>query len=159
MKSMSAIAILALATVSLVLGQGAKLTSQPDQIAEAIKQMDRQWIIGAYSSRDLKDFDRIVAEDFLITGANGRILNKTQKRANVAADYTEFAPDAVFKIDEQSAKVRVFGSTAISTGFIIENYMYKDMKINGRVYFTNTYLKRNGRWQVVASHFTNIKQS
>jgi hypothetical protein len=120
--------------------------------------MDRQWIIEAYSSKDLKDFDRIVAEDFLITGANGKVLNKAQKRANVAADYTEFAPDAIFKIDEESAKVRVFGITAISTGFIIEKYMYKDMKINGRVYFTNTYLKRNGRWQVVASHFTNIKQ-
>lgn len=158
MKTISALAILALATASLVLGQGAKLTSQPDKVVEAIEQMDRQWIIEAYSSKDLKDFDRIVADDFLITGANGRILNKTQKRANVAADYTEFAPDAVFKIDEQSAKVRVFGSTAISTGFIIENYMYKDTKINSRVYFTNTYLKRNGRWQVVASHFTNIKQ-
>ena len=152
-------AIIVFATVSVALGQGAKPTSQPDKVVEAIKQMDRQWIIEAYSSKDLKDFDRIVAEDFLITGANGRILNKTQKRANVAADYTEFAPDAIFKIDEESAKVRVFGTTAISTGFIIENYMYKDMKINSRVYFTNTYLKRNGRWQVVASHFTNIKQS
>jgi hypothetical protein len=158
MKRISAIAFLALATVSLASGQGAKLTAQPDKVATAIKQMDRQWIIEAYSSKDLKDFDRIVAEDFLITGANGKILNKAQKRANVAADYTEFAPDAIFKIDEESAKVRVFGSTAISTGFIIEKYMYKDMKINGRVYFTNTYLKRNGRWQVVASHFTNIKQ-
>ena len=159
MKTISALALLALATVSLVLGQGAKLTSQSDKIVAAIKRMERQWIIEAYSSKDLKDFDRIVADDFLITGANGRILNKTQKRANVAADYTEFAPDAVFKIDEESAKVRVFGSTAISTGFIIENYMYRNTKINSRVYFTNTYLKRNGRWQVVASHFTNIKQS
>jgi len=159
LKTFSALALLALATVSLVLGQGAKLTSQSDKIAAAIKQMDRQWIIEAYSSKDLKDFDRVVADDFLITGANGRILNKTQKRANVAADYTELAPDAVFKIDEESAKVRVFGSTAISTGFIIENYMYRDTKINSRVYFTNTYLKRNGRWQVVGSHFTNIKQS
>jgi len=158
MTRISAIAFLALATVSLAWGQGAKLTSQPDKVVKAIKQMDRQWIIEAYSSKDLKDFDRIVAEDFLITGANGKILDKAQKRANVAADYTEFAPDAIFKIDEESAKVRVFGSTAISTGFIIEKYMYKDMKINGRVYFTNTYLKRNGRWQVVASHFTNIKQ-
>ncbi len=159
MKNILALAIFALVTVSLVFGQDAKPASQSDDVVQTIKQMDRQWIIEAYSSKDLKDFDRIVADDFLITGANGRILNKTQKRANVAADYTEFAPDAIFKIDEESAKVRVFGSTAISTGFIIENYMYKDMKINSRVYFTNTYLKRNGRWQVVASHFTNIKQS
>ena len=71
-------------------------SSFPYSVVTLSRLMDRQWIIEAYSSKDLKDFDRIVADDFLITGANGRILNKTQKRANVAADYTEFAPDAVF---------------------------------------------------------------
>lgn len=138
-------------------------TQRPsNRLSSFLGELGGSWRLGGKvlkrRSIKRKDFDRIVAEDFLITGANGKILNKAQKRANVAADYTEFAPDAVFKIDEESAKVRVFGSAAISTGFIIEKYMSKDMKINGRVYFTNTYLKRNGRWQVVASHFTNIKQ-
>lgn len=157
MKRVLITILLVLTGTSFALSQTKPPTT--DKVAEAIKLMDRQWIIEAYSSKDLKDFDRIVADDFLITGANGKIQNKAQKRANVAADYTEFAPDAIFKIDEESAKVRVFGSTAISTGFIIEKYMYKDMKINGHVHFTNTYLKRNGKWQVVASQFTNIKQS
>jgi hypothetical protein len=144
----------------LTAGQTSKeQSSETDKVVDAIKLMDRQWIIEAYSSKDLKDFDRIVADDFLITGANGKIQDKAQKRANVKADYTEFAPDAIFKIDEGSAKVRVFGNTAISTGFIIEKYMWKEFKINGHVHFTNTYLKRNGKWQVVASQFTNIKQS
>jgi hypothetical protein len=122
--------------------------------------MDRQWIIEAYSTRDLKDFDRIVADDFMITGANGKVLTKAEKRANVAADYTEtWSPGAVFKIDEASHRVRIFDDTAISTGFIIENYMWKEYKINGHVHFTNVYLKRHGKWQVVASQFTNIKQT
>ena len=151
--------LILVSSLAITVGQTSeKRSSETDKVVEAIKLMDRQWIIEAYSSKDLKDFDRIVADDFLITGANGKILDKARKRANVAADYTEFAPDAIFKIDEESAKVRVFGDTAISTGFIIEKYMYKDIKINGHVHFTNTYLKRNGRWQVVASHFTNIKQ-
>ena len=34
----------------------------------------------------------------------------------------------------------------------------KTQKINGHVHFTNVYLKRNGKWQVVQSHFTNIRQ-
>lgn len=138
---------------------GDKKPTATDKVVDAIKLMDRQWIIEAYSSKDLKDFDRIVADDFLITGANGKIQDKAQKRASVKADYTEFAPDAIFKIDEGSANVRVFGNTAISNGFIIEKYMWKEFKINGHVHFTNTYLKRNGMWQVVAAQFTNIKQS
>jgi hypothetical protein len=150
---------LVIAVSSVIVAQGdAKRQRQTRSVVEEIKRMDRQWIIEAYSSKDLKDFDRIVAEDFLITGSNGKILNKAQKRANVVADYTEPSPDAIFKIEESSTQVRVFGKTAISTGYIIENYTYKGNKINDRVYFTNTYLKRGGLWRVVASQFTRVKQ-
>ena len=40
--------------------------------AEAIRKMDRQWIIEAYSSKDLKDFDNIIADDAFFTGADGQ---------------------------------------------------------------------------------------
>lgn len=156
MKHILIIVVLAV-TASSVCGQSSP-SAQDGKLAEEIKRMDRQWIIEAYSSKDLKDFDRIVAEDFMITGSNGKVLNKAQKRANVVADYTEPSPESIFKIDEESAHVRVFDNTVISTGYIIENYMYKGNKINDRVYFTNVYLKRNGRWQVVASQFTRVKQ-
>lgn len=147
--------------VVVAFASGALGQSKSDlKLADEIKKMDRQWIIEAYSTRDLSNFDRIVADDFMITGANGKILNKSEKRANVAADYTEtWAPGAIFKIDEASHTVRIFDDTAISTGFIIENYTWKTFKIDGHVHFTNVYLKRHGKWQVVASQFTNIKQT
>ncbi|HEX8266592.1 MAG TPA: nuclear transport factor 2 family protein [Pyrinomonadaceae bacterium] len=130
-----------------------------EKAIEEIKKMDRQWQVESYSSRDLKDYDRIVAEDFLITGSNGKMLTKTEKKANVKADYTEFSPDAVFKIDEASHKVRLLDDdVAISTGYIIEKYVYQGTKIDARVHFTCTYLKRKGIWQVAAAHYTRIKQ-
>jgi len=130
-----------------------------EKVVEEIKKMDRQWQVESYSSRDLKDYDRIVAEDFLITGSNGKMLTKAEKKANVKADYTEFSPDAVFKIDEASHKVRLLDDDiAISTGYIIEKYVYQGNKVDSRVYFTCTYLKRKGAWQVAAAHYTRIKQ-
>ncbi len=134
---------------------------QNDKTIEEIKKMDRQWQVESYRSKDLKDYDRIVADDFFITGSNGKTIGKAEKRANVAADYTDpstAAPDAVFKIDEASHQVRVFKDTAVSNGFIIEKYVYKGNKIDSRVYFTCTYLKREGRWQVVAAQYTRINQ-
>jgi hypothetical protein len=129
---------------------------------EEIKKADRQWQIESYGSKDLKDYDRLVADDFLITGSNGKVLTKAEKRANVAADYTDPAttasPDYIFKIDEASHRVRVFDRTAISNGYIIEKYVYKGNKINSRVYFTCTYLKRSGKWQAVAAHYSRINQ-
>ncbi len=108
----------------------------------------------------MKDYDRIVAEDFLITGSNGKILTKAEKRANVKADYTETpSPDAIFKIDDTSHKVRILDkNAAISTGYIIEKYVYQGNKIDSRVYFTCTYLKRKGAWQVAAAHYSRINQ-
>jgi len=135
--------------------------AQKSGVIEQIKLMDKQWIINAYSSRDLKDFDRIVADDFLITAANGKVLTKGEKRANVARDYTDEAtrsqPGYVFAIDVSSHQVRIFDNAAVSNGFIVEHYVWKTQEINNRVYFTDTYVKRNGRWQVVASQFTNVK--
>jgi hypothetical protein len=134
----------------------ASISSGQDKMVEEIKKMDRQWQVESYSSKDLKEYDRIVADDFLITGSNGKVLTKAEKRANVAADYTEPAPDFIFKIDEASHKVRVFKDAAISHGFIVEKYVYKGNQIDSRVYFTCTYLKRGGRWQAVAAHYTRI---
>lgn len=130
------------------------------KVYDAVKTMDRQWIIEAYSSKDLADFDRIVAPDFMITGANGKVQTRDEKRANVKRDHSDDpAQGGTFKIDDDSHKVRMIGKDiAISTGFIVENYTWKTQKINGHVHFTNVYLKRKGRWQVVQSHFTNIKQ-
>jgi len=128
--------------------------------AEAIRKMDIQWIIEAYSSKDLKDFDRIVADDAFFTGADGKVLSKSDKRARLKADYSaDPAQGGIFKIDEQSHEGRFFGDTAVSKGFIVENYTWKAQKIHGHVHFTDTYVKRDGKWQLVASHFTNIKQS
>ena len=137
--------------------------AEQSDISDSIKLMDRQWIIEAYSSKDLKDFDRIVADEFVITGNGGKLQNRGEKRASVARDYTApekmNAPDYIFKIDPESHRVRVFGDTAVSTGFIIEDYMWNQQKINFRVYFTNVYLKRKGSWQVVQSQFTYVKQA
>lgn len=149
--------IIILIAVTVVFGQ-----NKNDKIAAEIKKMDRLWQVESYGSRDLKDYDRIVADDFFITGANGKILSKAEKRANVAADYTDpstVTADYIFKIDEAGHQARVFKDTAISNGYIIEKYTYKGNKINSRVYFTCIYLKRAGKWQVVAAQYTRINQS
>lgn len=154
LKKVSVLVLLVASAISVALAQN------NEKLIEEIKKMDRQWQVESYSSRDLKDYDRIVAEDFLITGSNGKILTKAEKRASVKADYTEqFSPDDVFKIDEASHKVRVLDNdVAVSTGYIIEKYVYNGNKIDARVHFTCTYLKRKGAWQAVAAHYSRIKQ-
>lgn len=152
-----------LVVLTIILSAFAASFGQNEKIAEEIKKMDSQWQVESYSSKDLKDYDRIVADDFAMIGSNGKTVTKSEKRANISADYTEPSitepNDSVFKINETSHQVRIFKNTAISSGFIIEKYVYKGNKVDSRVYFTCTYLKRNGKWQVVAAQYTRIKQA
>jgi hypothetical protein len=156
MKRLLIFTLLMTATAAFAAGQ-----TKAERLVEEIKRMDRQWQVESYGSKDLKEYDRIVADDFSIVGSNGKTLTKAEKRTNIAADYTEPSARAsgdVFQIDEASHSVRVFEKTAISTGFIIEKYVYKGTQVNSRVYFTCTYLKRRDAWQVVAAHYSRINQ-
>jgi hypothetical protein len=152
----------ALAVLITVLWSASAFCQTLDKTKDLIKLKDRQWMIEAYSSRDLKDFDRIVADDFLIMAGNGKVLTKAEKRANVKRDYTDPAtmaqPNYIFRIDANSHNVRVFDKSVISIGYIVEDYVWQGTPIKNRVYFTNVYLKRGRGWQVVASQFTNVKQ-
>src|SRR5205085_2552151 len=133
----------------LICGSGLAAQSN-DRVAAKIKQMDSGWIVDSYFSKDLKDFDRIVADDAVLTDGVGKAQTKKEKRASVAHDYTDpsrrLDRDYVFMVEPSSQVVRVFGKTAISTGYVAEDYMWKTQHVKNRVYFTNAYLKRAGKW-------------
>ncbi|HEX7999558.1 MAG TPA: nuclear transport factor 2 family protein [Pyrinomonadaceae bacterium] len=124
-----------------------KRVDKNKRVAEEIKVLERQWLIEPYFTSDMTAYDRIVADDFTITHSNGKVLNKAEKRANIIGDHIT-DPAAPFRIGESI--VRIYGTTAVSVGYIIEN--------TSRVRFTNTYVKKDGRWQVVASQLNRIRQ-
>ncbi len=164
MKRILITILLIIGALSVTFGQTSnKSLTRKTKVAEEIKQMDRQWLVESYLPNDMSAFDRIVADDFMITHSRGKFLNKAQKRADIIGDHppssapTSAPPsDPNFKIEDSSVLVRVYKDVAISTGYIIEKDVSRGK--NDRVYFTNTYLKRKGRWQVVASQLTRVPQ-
>jgi ketosteroid isomerase-like protein len=47
--------------------------------------------------------------------------------------------------------VHVYGNTAVAAGANNLHGTYKGQDISGKYRFTDTWVKRNGKWQVVAS--------
>lgn len=125
-----------------------------------IRQMEKKWLIESYKTGDMTDFNRIVADDFRITHSNGKVLTKTEKHADIVKNQIKNpALEDVFQIDEASVRVTFHGpDAAVSKGYIIENYLWNGKRHLDHVHFTNTYLKRNGSWQVVSSHLTRLNQ-
>lgn len=161
MRRALAAALLVCATFGAVVGQtNEKRSSRDERVAAEIKRLERAWLVESYSNNNsMADYDRIVADDFTITHSNGKLLDKAEKRADIVASHNPNpSPGTVFRIDDASVRVRVYDATAISTGYIIEKYAFQGRDIDDRVHFTNTYMKRRGRWQVVASQLTRVHQ-
>jgi hypothetical protein len=53
---------------------------------------------------------------------------------------------------------RVYGKTAVVTGLVTSTYKNADHQIVVRSRFTDVFVKRNGRWQLVAGHSSRLKQ-
>ena len=94
-------------------------------------------------------FDHIVGDSVTIAHSSGKVLNKAEKRADIIGNHiSDPKSPSYFFIEE--AHVTLYGDAAVSVGSIAEK--------DSHVRFTNTYVKRNGQWQVVASQLNRIRQ-
>jgi len=96
---------------------------------------------------------RIIAEDYLITVSDGRILNREEDLAPIVAGKLQF-----LSAKTDSLRIRVFGNAAIVTGVGIYTVKMGDKSPVIRERFTDVYIKRDGVWQPVSSHSTPLRE-
>lgn len=130
-------------TIWLLLAVGAWATSLPS-VATVLMQMERDWS-RAGIRKDFKTLDRIMADDWVSVDLQGNVITKTR-----ALDAVRAAASSGQSIELGAMKVRVFGSTAIVTG------TGKDS--SARYAWMDVFVKRNGRWQAVASQSTRLEK-
>ena len=58
------------------------------------------------------------------------------------------------KFFSEEVQARVYGDTVVLTGRLVTQWPGGDSKVAASRY-TDTYVKRDGSWQVVASHMSN----
>jgi hypothetical protein len=86
---------------------------------------------------------RILADDYVGIGSSGRRFTKSEMAAQPAKTSQFVASEQV-----DHASVRFFGDVAVSQG--TDTSRSKDGR-NSHVVWTDTWLKRKGKWQIVAS--------
>ena len=120
-----------------------------------VRKLERAWL-DAYEQHDEKAMDAIVADDFAITFPNGSMQTKAQIIAMLKRPRSTDGP--VMKFHTEEVKARAYGDTVVLTGRVITEHQ-RDGQITSKEEqrYTDTYVKRNGRWQVVASHLSNTK--
>jgi ketosteroid isomerase-like protein len=98
---------------------------------------------------DANAVELLLADDFVMTTAEGTLYNKEQIVASVRDK--SYKPEALHSTD---MVVHSHGSTAIVTGAYYEKGVDKGVSWERRGRFTDTWIFIRGRWQCVASHFS-----
>jgi ketosteroid isomerase-like protein len=111
-------------------------------------QIERDWS-QALVERDASVLMRILADDYSATGPNGKVTGKADEIEDLKSS------DAVIESSTlDDLKVRIFGTTAIVTGQDTLKMAGRKGPGTRRSRFTDVFVSRGGRWQVVASHYS-----
>jgi ketosteroid isomerase-like protein len=105
----------------------------------------------AQLKNDSEWFERMFAEDYLAVLTDGSLLTKA--RAVQELRSREITWDSVKAVD---VNVRVYDDTAVVTGRFVGAGKYKGEAMKENQRFTSVWIKRQGRWQAIAEHFTTI---
>src|SRR5437667_6350343 len=107
-----------------------------------ILESEQQWA-ESVATGDSSAIERILADDFVGVDPKGVLYNKQQMVAD-----TRNAPKYYVSNRLNDVKVRFYGDTAIAQGS--ETWEKRNGE-RGRFVWTDTWLQRNGRWQIVAA--------
>jgi hypothetical protein len=131
-----------------------KKPERPPSVEAELMQIERD-IGEANIKRDKAFFEKVEADEFIFTDAGGGVTTKAEDVASLDKPAGEtklisYVPDDM--------KARVYGRTAVVTGRVTSTYKRQDKEIVSRTRFTDVFVKRNGRWQLVAGHSSQIRQ-
>jgi ketosteroid isomerase-like protein len=117
---------------------------------DALIQIERAWA-DALVKGDVATWSRCVADDWVGTTPEGNMITKAGAYADLKAG---LVVRELFRLDD--LKVRVYGDVAIVCGLETEKSKIHGKDMSGQYRFTDVFLKRNGRWQAVASHLSHV---
>ena len=109
--------------------------------------MARAWV-----ERDRAFIDGLLASDWTVTDPSGRVLTKQQ----VLDETFSSTERRVESMTIDDVAVRFVGEIAIATGRTRASGSYRGQVASVVLRFTDVLARRDGRWQVVASHGTMV---
>src|SRR6266498_3434307 len=158
MKRMLAVAALTMAASSLALGQmtGKRVNysnQKGDSVAQAVLQMEEELRV-AITKNDTKAYGHLLGDDYVFTNQDALVRTKAQMVSAYESGSIKYES---LKFDD--LKVYAYGDTAVITGRSISKGQDNGKDISGQFRYTRVYVKRQGRWQLVATQITRIPEA
>ena len=123
----------------------------PSPAEQEVRKLERAWL-DAYEKKDVAAMTTIVADEFTITFADGSIQTKPE----IIDSLRRSRGSSRFRTE--NVQSRAYGDTVILIGVVISEWKQSGQDMSDRSRYTDTYVKRNGTWQVVASHLSSARK-
>ena len=148
MKIVLAMGLMYLLCFSVAIGQEA---SKGRSVEDQITKLEKGWA-EAIARNDATALDQYEADDIVDTDPTGRVNDKAQDKKDLSSGDLKYE-----SLEISDIKVHVYGNAAVATGTGNVKASMKGHDISGTYRFTDTWVKRNGKWQCVASQGTKIQ--
>jgi ketosteroid isomerase-like protein len=105
---------------------------------------------------EVERLDEIYADDIMVTAPIGLVVDKPA----VMHEIREAAQKAKIKTyDKNDLRVRAYGGDVAVTSYVMDaKATFEGIEISRQFCITNVWMRRDGRWQVVARHSANLEQ-
>jgi ketosteroid isomerase-like protein len=118
-------------------------------VSQTLQATEQAWL-NAEKNHDVAAFEKLVADDWIAITPDGKRQTKAERTAEIKASDIDSATLG-------DMKVRVFGNTAVVTGYDDETTMKDGKKTTDHYVWTDVFVKRDGKWLAVASQTAQIK--
>ena len=147
MRKIHAVAVMAIFSSSFAIAAGQAASNDVTQTLTKMEQEDSK----AFVKGDTTIVDRDTADSFVFTAPDGTTSGK--------ADAINMVKNGDLKFESSvlsDFKVMQYGDTAVVTYQSVDKGTYKGQDISGTVRWTDVWVKRGGKWQVVAGQGTPV---
>jgi ketosteroid isomerase-like protein len=120
---------------------------------QAILEVEQAFARAAMAE-DVPAIERMWAAEYQFTAPNGMVVTRDAYLAMIKGKAVVYD-----RVELQGLKVRVYGDTATVTGRADIHGKAIGHIVDGVDDFLTVYVKRDGRWQQVASHFLRVPGS
>jgi len=107
----------------------------------------------ALKNKDTRALDEILADQFILTTASGKVLKKKDMVANLTRQDTKYEA-----FETTGVELRVLENTAIETGKVHTKGIRSGKTFSETTLYTDVWVREKNQWKLLAEHSSFVKE-
>ena len=117
---------------------------------EQVRRLDREISVATWTG-DRMWFEENLADNYVLITPSGSIKGKADVIRELSTPGLKMDPYEPIEV-----QVRVYGDAAVVNGRMIQRFTLGGLHYANDLRYTDTYVKRKGRWVLVSAHVSTV---